>query len=107
MTTTRWIQDPVTHKLIPASEYVRPKSANAHYYIQPDIDTFKSVVDGSVVSSRRQLAEHNKRNNVVCAGEYDNNYYERKAKERAVAAEGPSKKVINQAVADAFKQHGV
>jgi hypothetical protein len=30
-----------------------------------EFQPFKSVVDGSLISSRRDLAEHNKRNNVV------------------------------------------
>jgi predicted nucleic acid-binding Zn ribbon protein len=30
-----------------------------------EFQAFKSVVDGSLISSRRDLAEHNKRNNVV------------------------------------------
>lgn len=36
--------------------------------IIPDISSFKSPVDGSVISSRSSLAEHNKRNNVVQLG---------------------------------------
>ena len=35
------------------------------YAIHGDIDAFKSVVDGSVISDRKQLREHNLRNNVV------------------------------------------
>lgn len=33
--------------------------------IHGDIDAFKSIVDGSVISDRGQLREHNLRNNVV------------------------------------------
>jgi len=35
------------------------------YAIHGDIDAFKSVVDGSVISDRKQLREHNLRNDVV------------------------------------------
>jgi hypothetical protein len=47
-----------------------------------DIETFVSPVDGSVISDRKQLREHNKRNNVVNAGEFSDAFYEKKAKER-------------------------
>lgn len=36
--------------------------------IIPDITSFRSPVDGSVVGSRRALAEHNRRNDVVQTG---------------------------------------
>lgn len=43
--------------------------------ICPDISPFKSVVDGSTITGRRALREHNKRNNVTFAedfkGEWD------------------------------------
>lgn len=59
----RWIQHPVTHKLIPADEYVRP--ANSSAVVHDDIGPFVSPVDGSVIGSRTDLREHNLRNNVV------------------------------------------
>jgi hypothetical protein len=36
-----------------------------------DIDSFVSPVDGSVISDRKQLREHNKRNNVVNYAEFE------------------------------------
>ena len=48
-----------------------------------DIESFVSPVDGSVISDRRQLREHNKRNNVVNADEFTPEFYAGKAKERA------------------------
>jgi hypothetical protein len=50
--------------------------------IHGDIQSFVSPVDGSVISDRKQLREHNKRNNVVNAGEFSDEYYAGKAKER-------------------------
>lgn len=41
------------------------------YAIHGDIDAFKSVVDGSVISDRKQLREHNLRNNVVQTADLD------------------------------------
>ena len=35
-------------------------------------EAFKSVVDGSIIRTQREMDEHNKRNNVVCMAEgYD------------------------------------
>ena len=64
----RWIQDPTTYKLIPADEYERPRT-NAPA-VSGDIEPFVSSVDGTLISSRRSLREHNKRHNVVTAAEY-------------------------------------
>ena len=77
----RFIQHPITHKLVPAEEYERPREAG--HYVQDDIPTFVSPVDGSIISDRSHLREHNKRNNVVSADEFSPEHYERKAKERA------------------------
>ena len=49
------------YELIP----VEQSSAVISAAIHGDIDPFVSVVDGSVISDRRQLREHNKRNRVV------------------------------------------
>lgn len=51
-------------------------------------ETFRSVVDGSIVSTDSKLAEHNVRNNVVNAAEFTDSYYEKKADERADFYEG-------------------
>ena len=65
----RYIQDPKTGKLIPAEEYRRADTVHA---VHGDIDEFRSHVDGSVISSRRDLREHNKRHGVVTGAEYGN-----------------------------------
>ena len=56
----RYIQDPQTGKLVEASVYRRPT-----HFIQGEIEPFKSPIDGSVISSRKELAEHNRRHNVT------------------------------------------
>jgi len=50
--------------------------------IQGDIEPFVSPVDGTVISDRGQLREHNKRNNVVNTAEFNPEFLERKRKER-------------------------
>ena len=64
--TKRYIQDPVTLKLVPAEEYRRPEGL---HHIQGDLEPFRSHVDGALIASRRDLREHNRRNNVVEGGE--------------------------------------
>jgi hypothetical protein len=41
-------------------------------------EEFKSDIDGSVVSDRRQLREHNKRNGVTDARDYSSEYMDRR-----------------------------
>jgi hypothetical protein len=64
----RWRQDAKTGEFIPIDEAARASTGSA---IHGDIQSFVSPVDGSVISDRHQLREHNKRNNVVNAAEFD------------------------------------
>ena len=61
----RWIQ--VDGKLVPAEEVERTQSGH-RIQIMRDLKPFKSPVDGSVISTRRQRTLHNKRNGVVDIG---------------------------------------
>ena len=62
MTKKRWIQDPITHQLIPAEEYCGPSSSNATY-IAPDIKPYRSQITGEMITSRSQHREHLKQHN--------------------------------------------
>ena len=53
----RWIQDPVTHKLIPADEWRGP-SASTSAYIVPDIQPYKSMITGETINSRSHHRAH-------------------------------------------------
>ena len=70
-----------TSEFVPVDDAARAQSSSA--YVHGDIQSFVSPVDGSVISDRRQLAEHNKRHGVVSSNEFDNEFYDRKAEERA------------------------
>lgn len=50
--------------------------------IHGDIQSFVSPVDGSVISDRKALREHNKRNNVVNYHEFDGTEQVKRQKER-------------------------
>lgn len=56
----------------------------------PDIEPFKSPVDGTVVSGRRALREHNKRNNVTNAADFKETWEKARA-ERESFYSGDSK----------------
>jgi len=77
----RWKQCNKTGKFIPIDDSARKLEGSAaiHGIIEP----FVSPIDGSIISDRKGLREHNKRNGVVAASEFSMGYYEDKAKERA------------------------
>ena len=75
----RWRQCRHTGEFIPIDSSA--KKYDGHF-VQGDIQSFVSPVDGSVISDRAQLRAHNERNGVVNSAEYSPEYYARKAKER-------------------------
>lgn len=67
------------YEMVPVDE-----SAARHdgHFIHGDIESFISPVDGSVITDRRQLDEHNRKHNVVNSSEFSPEFFERKQKER-------------------------
>ena len=61
-----------------SSEFVEivSQGSGSSAAIHGDIDSFVSPIDGTVISDRKQLREHNKRNGVVAASEFSMGYYE-------------------------------
>lgn len=84
MARKSWVQDPVTHKLIPKEEFYGGQQRNAPE-IMPDIEAFKSPIDGSVISSRSALRQHNKRHEVTNIQDYGPEWFKRKEAERQQA----------------------
>lgn len=66
MTRRSWIQDPVTHKLIPKEEYESPPEAG--FFVMGDINPYKSMVTGEMIQGRAQHREHLRRHDVVEVG---------------------------------------
>ena len=93
-----WIQHPVTGKLIPKEEYQRPE--NNAPFIQGDLQTFVSPIDGSVISDRRRLREHNLRHGVTDSRDYSDAWYEKKKHERAAIINGENKKSKSERIDD-------
>jgi hypothetical protein len=105
-----WIQDPITHQLIPANEYRRREGTDNtadKVQIIADITPFLSPVTGEVISSRSQLREHNRVNGVTNTADYGPQWFERKAKERADLLTGKSnKKERIETILRAIAEHG-
>ena len=66
MARTRYIQDPKTHKLIPADEYYT-QTDNTSAYILADYQPYQSMVTGEMIEGRKAHREHLLKHNVVVA----------------------------------------
>ena len=64
---TRYIQDPVTLKLIPADEY-RPRHESHSPMIMGDIAPYRSMATGEIIGGRRQHREHLRQHQLVEIG---------------------------------------
>lgn len=62
----RYIQDPVTLKLVPAEEYYGP-SVQAPM-IMGDIQPYRSMATGEMIQGRRQHREHLKQHRLIEVG---------------------------------------
>lgn len=80
----RWVQ--VWNKELGKSEFIPKDEAAVRLSgttaVHGDIESFVSPIDGSVISDRKQLREHNKRHGVVNSAEFNPEYLEKKKKER-------------------------
>jgi hypothetical protein len=76
----RWRQCAKTGEMIPIDESAKRMGMGAA--IHGDVTPFVSPVDGSIISDRRQLREHNLRNNVVNSDEFGTQHWDEKRKER-------------------------
>jgi hypothetical protein len=52
----RYIQDPITHELIPADQYESRNESGIH--VMGDIQPYRSMIDGSIITSRSKHREH-------------------------------------------------
>lgn len=86
----RWRQvfdkETQTSSFIPIDEAAARRDAGVS--VHGDIQPFRSPIDGTVISDRKQYREHCKKHNVVPAAEFSPEFYAKKAKERADAYEG-------------------
>lgn len=106
----RYIQDPVTHRMVPVAEYdFHDDDCSAPSVLRP-IDPFVSPVDGSVISDRSHLRAHNKRHGVTNVRDYGEGWFERRGKEKYAESQGTTrvaKKERIEAIKHALYKHGV
>lgn len=62
-----YVQDPVTHELIPKEDWHGP-SVSKTAYVMPDIQGYKSMATGEWISSRSEHREHLRRHGLVEIG---------------------------------------
>lgn len=101
----RYRYNPKTKEMELVSESVGINSRGV--LICPDIEPFKSSVDGTVITGRCALREHNKRNDVTNPADFKS-HWENKGKERASMYGGDSnfdRRRRVEAVKNAVEQH--
>jgi len=85
----RWRQDSKTGELIRIDGEAQKQkvsgldSGGGIFPGAKPFEAFVSPVDGSLIRNGRELEDHNRRNGVVSANEFSDDYYKRKADERA------------------------
>ena len=55
-------------------KYKHAAAPSRSAYIMKPIEPFKSNIDGTIISDRKQLGEHNKRNGVTNSADYSESY---------------------------------
>ena len=75
-----WVQDPITGKLVPKEQYVRPQT-NAPV-VHGDVIDFVSPITKELITDRGQLRRHNKKHGVTNSADYSREYIDKRAKKR-------------------------
>jgi hypothetical protein len=103
MSRKSWVYCEKRKKLIPKDEYYSFESEQTPL-ICPDIQPFVSSVDGSVITGRAALREHNKRNGVTYAEDFKDQWAkQRKDREEYLAGRGP-KTIRGEHIKDAIEK---
>ena len=109
MATRSWIQHPITGKLIPRDEYVRP-SMNKSAYVHGDVESFVSPITQEVISDRAQLRRHNAEHGVTDSRDYSKEYVHsrRMKREAEMLGQTHQAKVERRTeINEALKRHGL
>jgi hypothetical protein len=91
-----FIQDPETGKLVPKSEYVQ-RDPDAPY-LQAGFNDFTSPIDGSVITDRAQLRDHNRRHGVTNSADYSPEYMRKRVAQREADRLGQTKQAKQERV---------
>lgn len=101
MPRKRYIQDPVSLELIPAEEYRGPSSSKSAYVV-PDIAPYRSMVDGSMITSRSHHRAHLKQHGMVEIGNEINHHMKQAQQPRNM----PDRRELNRAIVESARRVG-
>jgi hypothetical protein len=99
-----FVQDPITKKFVLKGTENTADKVDAPTVMR-GIEAFKSPIDGSIIASRKQLAEHNKKHGVTNASDYSSGYIEKKAYERVNKGQKWLKDTRRTDINEAFNRH--
>lgn len=98
-----WVYCEIRQKLIPKGEFYGALPERGPL-ICPDISEFVSSVDGSVITGRAALREHNIRNGVTFAEDFRGEWA-KKAQERSEFMQGKGKgSITRKHIAEAYER---
>jgi hypothetical protein len=98
-----FVQDRTSGRLVPRQEY--PSIDIDAPMVMKPLKDFKSPIDGQVITSRSQLAQHNRKHGVTNSADYNGGYIERKANERNAAGAKHLKDTRITDIQKAIQQH--
>ena len=75
-------------------------------YINKPMEPFKSHVDGSIISDRRQLKEHNQRNGVTNSADYSSDFMNQRRNSLGAAQDRTAKKERIEALQQTMRTKG-
>lgn len=102
----RYIQDPITHKLIPAAKYqAQEEGANAPV-VHGDMDSFVSPIDGTLIDDRGKLRRHNAAHGVTNSADYSPEYLKRQRDKNGPTNREAKQERVN-ALKKAMHEHGI
>lgn len=97
-----YIYDERLKKMVPKDEYYADPEDTGPM-IQPDIQPFKSIIDGEVISSRRDLRNHMKKHDVVHTSEFSMEWHRAAARRREIQQGRHDKAQRLAALSDSFE----
>lgn len=92
--------------LINVENHKHSAARNKSAYVMKSMEPFKSNVDGSIISDRKQLKDHNRRNGVTNSADYSQNYMDNKRSSMAAAEERINKTQRIEALKQTMRTRG-
>jgi hypothetical protein len=97
-----YVYDERLKKMVPKDEYYSDPEDTGPM-IQPDIEPFRSIIDGEVISSRRDLRNHMRKHDVVPTAEFSAEWHRAAARRREIQQGRHDKQARIQALSDSYE----